>query len=77
MSSMVQVTHHYEFNTNDLVLLFQPRVNTISVELEHSHIWISAWQGPYTIVKHKFDKSDIYIIKDPSTLREFSISVHR
>lgn len=69
---------HTSFEKGDEVLVFQPKINSEKGEAEHAHIWKRKWQGPFIIESkaHK-DNQDVYVIKDRTTNRVWTMNVHR
>lgn len=72
-----KVQKHLELKKGDKVLLYKPKINRDKNMQAHSQVWIRDWIGPYTIVGQKYkNKTDVYIVKDEVTGREWTVNIH-
>jgi hypothetical protein len=73
-----KVHRHQTFKPGDEVLVFKPIEHSMSNEAKHSQVWKRKWQGPFTVLRHAHkNNEDIYIIKDQTSAREFTINVNK
>jgi len=64
------------FKKGDVVKMYNPQLATKNGELPNSHKLKSKWQGPYTVIDTAVHGNDaIYVLKDPTTLREWTVNV--
>jgi hypothetical protein len=64
------------FKIGDVVKMYNPQLATKNGELPNSHKLKSKWQGPYTVIDTAVHDNDaIYVLKDPTTLREWTVNV--
>jgi hypothetical protein len=67
-----------KFSVGELVLMYQPQLNSDTGRLDHSHTFNRKWKGPYRVMEQKQgDHHDVYVIKDETSGREWSINVHK
>ena len=73
-----KVQSHVKFNIGDKVLMYQPQMHKKANEQDHSHVWKREWLGPFTVLGQKYqNNSDVYIIRDNDTEREWTINSHK
>ena len=66
------------FQTGDQVLMWIPPINKLTGQPDHSQKFRRSWRGPYIVVHQRFgEDSDVYLIRDPTSHREWSINVNK
>ena len=72
-----KVKSHINLNIGDRVLMYKPQINRSKDMIEHAQVWIRDWIGPFTVMGRKYqNKTDVYIIKDEVTSREWTVNLH-
>ena len=72
-----KLRYHHQFNIGDKVSIFKPKLGTTEEEIQHSHVWKASWLGPFEVIAKPFENSDIYLLKDSETGREWRMNVHK
>jgi hypothetical protein len=69
---------HMHYVSGDKVLFYYKEPHREEGSAPHSQKWNRQWLGPYVIVKQAHDNNtDVYIIKDAVTNREWSVNVNK
>lgn len=69
---------HTVFLPGDEVLMYQPQLNKISGEEDHSQQFKRRWKGPLKVISRKHqDNQDVYLVQDLKTKREYTVNVHK
>jgi hypothetical protein len=66
------------FQENDLVAMYRPTENKLTGTIDHSQVWIADWVGPLRVIKIPYPENpDVYIVKELTTNREFTVNAHK
>lgn len=59
-------------------MMWIPHINKLPGQPDHSTKFNRSWRGPYKVMQQRFGSdSDVYLLQDPATLRQWSMNVHK
>jgi hypothetical protein len=66
------------YTKGDQVLMYKPNLNKQTGHPDHSAKFNKSWIGPYVVIEHRFNnESDVYVLEDPKTQRQWSVNVNK